>query len=179
MIEKTLKQKLNHRGEVRTAAQDAFCKPFDAKLTKAFIAGILGMKEEEVNPDGYKMYHYHSFITSNVMTSSSLEEFILKMCLLRKEAAEKFGFDNEFDWVNHACVSAQLYAGKGDMAMKCYSWAHASYKLIKHYEIKSWEMLLDASEGNPEEIHKQLPFLEKETMAYNMRKDPVTGIALI
>ena len=160
MLDKTLRQKLNSRGKVRTASQDAFYKPFDAKLTKAFIAGVLGMKEGDVNPDGYKMYHYHSFLTSNVMTSSSLDEFILKMCLLRKEAAEKLGFDDEFDWVNHACVSAQLYAGKGNLTMKCYSWVHANYHLIKHYEIKAWKMLLDASEGNPEEVYKYLPNLK-------------------
>ena len=158
MIETSLKDRLADRKKGRSKSMDYFYAPFN--ITPAFIATQMDLKESEISVEGFEMYNHMTYIVSSLMCSKELTEFVLKMCIIREEAAKKFGFDEEFDWITHAVVAAQLYVGKGDLALKRYSWIHANSTLIHHYAIKCWTMLLDAQNGTSGEIYKYLPQLQ-------------------
>lgn len=161
MIEKTINQKVAARKETRGEASEYFFEPFNIDK-KLIISGGVDLKEEDISISGYKKYQYMNFIFTNVMSSNNFEQFVMSMCILRQEASKKLGFDDEFDWVNHACMTGQLLVGKKDKALQRCSWIHAGYNLIKHYEIKCWKILLDAQNGNTEELYKIVPFLQQK-----------------
>ena len=158
MIDKTIKQKLADRKVTRGSSMEYFFAPFN--ITESSISKLTDLKEGEINVDGFKMFNHMSYIVTNLMVSKEITEFILRMCILREEAAAKFGFEEEFDWIKHCVVSAQLHAGKGDQALRRYSWIHGNDIIINHYALKAWNILLDAQHGKTEELWKYLPSLK-------------------
>ena len=97
--------------------------------------------------EGKLHYYFMKYISVQLMISKSLEEFITLCIMNKKEAEENIGFPEEFDWVNHCVLAAQIHTGKGPDRLIQYSYIHASFDLIKHYELKILHLMLDEMEG--------------------------------
>jgi len=142
MQQRTMAQRFETRKETSKKGLEYFSKPFPH-----IEQGLL---------------HYHYLcITTNLMVSKSLEDFIFRHILLRDDYSEKLGFDEEFDWITHVVVTAQMHAGKGNDRLPQYSYIHGSIQIIKHYECKILKMILDNAEGNSEEL---VEFANKKTI---------------
>ncbi len=96
---------------------------------------------------GVLHFYFMKYVRSCLMISKSLEEFIARVIINRQEAEEKLHIPEELDWVDLCVKSAQIHTGKGVDRLTMYSYIHASYDLVKHYELKILKMMLDEMEG--------------------------------
>ena len=108
-----------------------------SKFFSEELAPWLKLPLKDTTPDIWLQYHFMKYVGTNLMISKSLEEFIARCIMEKKEAEEKLNFPEEFDWVNHCVLSAQIHAGKGPDSITMYCYIHASFDLIKYYELKN------------------------------------------
>ena len=135
MIEKTFKQRFEKLQKRRENARQFFNEEL-----------AMWMPLNTSN-EGKLHFYFMKYISSQLMISKSFEEFIARCIMNKKEAEDNIGFPEEFDWVNHCVLAAQIHTGKGSDMLTQYRYIHGSFDLIKHYELKILHLMLDEMDG--------------------------------
>lgn len=150
MIQSTFTKRFDAMKNRRENARKFFSE--EMIIWMPLVGNKTGQNESELH------FYFMKYVSSVLMVSKSLEEFVARCIMDKMEAEEKMGFPEEFDWVNLCVLSAKIHTGKGPDRLTQYSYIHASFELVKHYELKILKLMLDEMDGKNKDYTE---FLEK------------------